>query len=307
MPDGIYVRMIVFGHAFKQEWDAENHNAQDILKMIGELKPDVLNRFIDGKQNPDLKVPVADGQPDMSELAFLNAAMKAGAPGCTISPKVHLNKTWSDAYRMEAAQSLRDLAVTPKLTMLDLDCWFAHPKDAEGNRALLQKFRDMGWTRLVTNPGPYKHAYGYESSVMTYMNEKTWLVPKAKIGELHRRGIALPLLHIDYPAEITAFRGLKPDRQAEIINSASAAQRPLGFRFIYPVLYGHYDATRIRTSKDGPYHGATIFEVIRRRIEQDRVDFSKPGPAPTAPEPPASPSTGSLSGASRSSLCSSSE
>ena len=276
MPDGIYVRIIAFGSAFKQEWGPEGHNADDILKMIGELKPDVLNRFIDGKQNPDLKVPVANGRPEMTEIEFLNAAMKAGAPGCTISPKVHLNEVWSDDYRMDAARSLRDLAVTPQLTMLDLDCWFEHPKDAARNRAMLQKFRDMGWKYFVTNPGPYKSAYGYESSVMTYMNEKTWLVPKAKIEALHERGIKLPLLHIDYPSEISAFRGLKPDRQADIIKGIRAAQRPLGFRFVYPILYAkRYDSTKIRTAQDGEYHGQTLYEVMKHMIELDRKEASE--------------------------------
>ena len=213
MPDGVYVRMLVFGHAFKQEWDADGHNAQDILKMIEELKPDVLDRFVDGKQNPNLHVPVAEGSPEMTELEFLQAAMKAGAPGCTLAPKVHLNKIWSDEYRMEAAQSLRDLPLTPRLTMVDLDSWFSHRGDAAGNKAMLQKLRKMGWTIMVTNPGPYKSAYGYESSVMTYMSEKRWQAPKAKINALHEKGIKLPLLHIDYPAEIRAVRS-PPSRPA---------------------------------------------------------------------------------------------
>ncbi len=274
MPDGIYVRIIVFGHAFKQEWDLKDHTAQDVLKLIEQLKPNVLNRFIDGKQNPDLKVPVDPGCPQMTELEFLQAAMKAGAPGCTISPKVHLNDIWSNDYRMQAAQSLRDLPLTPRLTMLDLDSWFSHPHDASGNKAMLLKFKDMGWTTFVTNPGPYKHAYGYENSTMTYMNPKTWQVPRAKIEALHKKGFALPLLHIDYPSEINAFRGLSGDRQADIIKSIQPEQTKLGFRFIYPILSGHYDSTKIHTSKNGPYQGATLFEVMKQMIELDRKEMA---------------------------------
>ena len=275
MPDGVYVRIIVDGSAFKKAWGLKDHNAQDVLKLIGELKPDVLNRFIDGKQDMDIKVPVAPGSPEMTWIEFLNAAMKAGAPGCTISPKVHLNKTWSDDYRMQAAQSLRDLPLTNRLTMLDLDCWFTHPSDAAGNKALLQKFKDMGWMQFVTNPGPYKRAYGYESSVMTYMSEKRWEVPKAKIEALHKKGIKLPLLHIDYPYQINIFRGLPPDRQADIITKNVAPfQRQLGFRFIYTVLTDHYDTTKIRTSKNGPYKGATLYEVIKKQIELDRQQIA---------------------------------
>jgi hypothetical protein len=277
MPDGIYVRIIVFGHAFKQEWDLKDHTAQDVLKLIEQLKPNVLNRFIDGKQNPDLKVPVDPGCPEMTELEFLKAAMNAGAPGCTISPKVHLNDIWSDDYRMQAAQSLRDLPLTPRLTMLDLDSWFSRPHDAGGNKAMLEKFKDMGWTTFVTNPGPYKSLYGCESSVMTYMSTKAWQVPKAKIEALHRKGIALPLLHIDYPSEINVFRGLPGDRQADIIKNIQPEQTKLGFRFIYPILSGHYDSTRIHTSQNGPYHGASLFEVMKQMIELDRKELADKG------------------------------
>lgn len=276
IPEGVYVRIIVCGHAFKQEWDATGHTAQDVLKMIEQLKPDVLDRLVNGKQNPDLAVPVEAGSAPMTELQFLQAAMNAGAPGCTISPKIHLNNVWSDEYRFDAARSLRDLPLVPSLTVVDLDSWFSSPKDAAGNRQMLQKLRDMGWTQMITNPGPYKSAYGYESSVMTYPSVKTWLPPKAKINALHRMGVRLPLMHIDYPYQVSLFRRLSPDRQAQIISDISAAQRPMGFRFIYPVLYGHYDSTKVVTRKDGPYHGATIFQVIQQAITQYRQVAARP-------------------------------
>lgn len=274
MPDGIYVRIIAYGAAFKAEWGPEKHDAQDLLKMIGELKPTVVNRFITGCKDPEIKVPVAPGQPEMTLGQFLAAAMKAGGPGCTIAPKVHLNEIWPDDYRMKAAQTLRDLPVTPRLTMLDLDCWFKKNSSHADNKKLLQQFRDMGWTNLVFNPGPYKSAYGYESSVMTYMSEKRWQVPEAKIKGLHQKGIRLPLLHIDYPYQINIFRRLPPDRQAKIIEDIRSAQTRLGFRFIYPILMGdRYDSTRIFTSKDGPYHGASLYEVMKGLIALDRREL----------------------------------
>ena len=54
MPHGVYVRIIPFGEAFHQEWGPKNHDGQDILKMIEELKPEVLDRFTTGKPNPKL-------------------------------------------------------------------------------------------------------------------------------------------------------------------------------------------------------------------------------------------------------------
>jgi hypothetical protein len=269
IPDGVYIRILAFAN-IKQQWSSKGYTAQDLLKMIEELKPDVLDRFIDGKQNLDLKVPVAKGSPEMTELQFLQAAVKAGAPGCTISPKIHLNDIWSQEYRMAAAKQLRDLPLTPRITMVDLDSWFTRRGDAAGNKAMLQKLRDLGYTQMITNPGPYKSCYGYESSVMTYMSGN-WKTPQPKIEALHRKGVKLPLLHIDYPAEIGAFHRLKPDRQADIIMQCSADQYKMGFRFIYPVRYEfRYDSTKSVTSKDGRYKGVTVFEVIKQAIEMDR-------------------------------------
>ncbi len=273
---GVYVRIITYGSAFKNEWGPEKHTAQDVLKIIGEIKPDVLNRFITGKKDPQLKVPVAPGQPEMTLAQFLTAAMRAGAPGCTIAPKVHLNEIWPDDYRMDAARSLRAMPITPALTMLDLDCWFKKKSNRVDNKKLLQSFRDMGWRDLTFNPGPYKSAHGYATCVMTYMSEKSWRVPSRKIEELKKHGIPVPLLHIDYPYQIKLFRALKPDRQAEILQQVQAAQAKEGFRFIYPVLMGeHYDSTRIFTSKNGPYHGASIYEVIKQLIAKDREEIAK--------------------------------
>lgn len=43
-----------------------------------------------------------------------------------------------------------------------------------------------------------------------------------------------------------------------------------GFRFIYPIIYGLYDATPSVTRKDGPYHGKTVFDVIVQCTARDR-------------------------------------
>jgi hypothetical protein len=88
---------------------------------------------------------------------------------------------------------------------------------------------------------------------------------------LQREKIPTRLLHIDYPRSIQAFSKLPSDRQADIITKEICpAQRRYGFRFIYPVLYSGYDATKVLTTKTGPYKGATIYQIIQQMIAQDR-------------------------------------
>jgi hypothetical protein len=272
MPKGIYVRITPMDSPMKgvgqtAVWVRKNHTAQDILGMISQLKPDVIDRFTTGKQNPSYQVP---GSPQMNLVQFYNAAMAAGAPGCIFTAKVHLNDVWPDDYRMAAARSLRDLPVTPRLTALDLDAYFdgGGPKE---HKRVLQQFKDMGWTDLGFNTGTPKKMYGYGSFAMAPVNRNTWNVTKAQINELKQKGVRTPLIHIDYPRAIDEFKEMKPDRQAKILREIHQDQHQHGFRFIYPVLYSGYDSTKIVTSKNGPFHGQTIFEVIKHLIEKDRA------------------------------------
>jgi len=271
MPDGIYVRIIPYTTAMKLGWNPPDYNAQDILRMIEELKPDVLNRFIAHKPTPDQEIPVAKGCPPMNYLQFVQAALKAGAPGCMLTPKVHLNHIYKDEYRIEAARQLRDLPVTPRMTALDLDCYFEAGGEAD-HRRLLQMFKDMGWTDLGFNPGTVRTAYGFGSYCMPCLSKRTWEVNEEHLDKWRAAGYKTLLLHIDYPPAITEYMKLSPDRQADIIKAIRPLQRKLGFRFIYPVLYAGYDANRIVTSPDGPYKGATILQVIKQMIQLDRQE-----------------------------------
>jgi len=156
MPKGIYVRITPMdsrkGVGQTAVWVRKQHTAQSILKMISELKPDVINRFTTGKQNPAYQVP---GSPSMNLIEFYNAAAAAGAPGCMLTAKVHLNDIWSDDYRMAAARNLRDLPITPRMTALDLDTYFDGGGPQEHKR-ILQQFKNMGYTDLGFNMGAPK-------------------------------------------------------------------------------------------------------------------------------------------------------
>lgn len=271
MPDGIYVRIIPYTTAMKLGWNPPDYNAQDILRMIEELKPDVLNRFTAGKPDPESVIPVAPGNPPMNFLQFLNAALKAGSPDCMLTPKVHLNHVYRDSYRMQAAQELLDLPLTRRLTALDLDCYFESGDEAD-HRKMLQAFKAMGWVDLGFNPGIIRPTYGFGSYGMPCLSKKTWEVSEDQISRWKAEGYQTLLLHIDYPPAITEFAKHPPDRQADIIAAIRPLQRKLGFRFIYPVLYAGYDANRIVTTRDGPYKGATILAVIKQMIALDRQE-----------------------------------
>ena len=272
----IWVRILPF-EIRDRGWQIQNDNGQDVLNMIEELKPDVLDRFITGKPDLNIEIPMGPVAAPMKFVDYLDAAMKAGAPGCFLTPKDHLNDIWSDDYRMDAAQALYDLPVTPRLKAMDLDEFFTHGTPEEHQKTL-EKFKAMGWRYLGYNfAGGPKPAYGLISYAEAGVNKTTWEVNLNALAAMKEEGIGIRLAHIDYPGEIVEFEKLSPDRQADIIQKISREQHQYGFTFIYPILYQRkgYDATKEVTRSDGPYHGATVFQVIKEDIRCDR-EYPKP-------------------------------
>lgn len=265
----IYVRICAIARR-EQEWSIKNHSGKDVLKMIEELKPDVLNRFINGKPNPNLEIPMGSGEQPMKFTDYLTAAMKAGASDCTLTPKVHLNDIWSDEYRMQAAKALVELPVTPKLYMLDLDCYFSKGS-AEEHKHMLVKFKQMGWKDLGFNfVGGDRKTFGLAQYGEAAIKPGEWSVSTPGLAIMKKGNVKTLLAHIDYPEAIEDFGKLKGDRQAEILRKIQEEQYKHHFTFIYPVLYCGYDSTKHKTSK-----GQTIFEVIKELIGKDRKESGR--------------------------------
>jgi len=80
-------------------------------------------------------------------------------------------------------------------------------------------------------------------------------------------------LYIDFPGQVADFKKLSAERQADILTSFAAKQKEKGYTFIYNVLQEvpddvGWDATKIKTSDSGPYHGQTIFEVMKGLMDR---------------------------------------
>ena len=272
--DGIWVRIDALDHPMKHggtaRWAPKNHDAQDILKMIAELKPNVLDRFMNGSQNPSVEVPVKPGSPKMTVIQFLNASAKAGAPGCRIVPKIHLNRVWSESYRLKTSENLLKLPVTPPIRTVSFDGYFSdkQPGARERARGRLKKYKKMGWTSLGFNfSGGRKETFG--------MGNFAYVIPDARwqpafLSVLKQEKIQTRLVHFDYPGQIKRFGKLPPDKQAHILDKLSALQKKRDYRLVYPILYSGYDATKKVTSKNGPYKGATVYQVIKQLIARGR-------------------------------------
>lgn len=264
----IWVRMVPF---WGRGWQLPDRTGQDLLDMIRKVKPDVLERFVQQRPDPDIIVPMGSGVPPMKFVDFLNAAMRAEAPGGFITPKVHQNDIITDQQRINYAQAWHDLPVTPRMTLLSLDVRPEHGTD-EDHRRLLETFTAQGWKLGFNFAGGGQNVFGLGTYAQAAVSKVTWEVSQRELAQMTEQGITTRLAHIDYPGGIIEFGKLVPDRQAEIILKLSADQHRYGFTFVYPVFYGRqeYDSSRQVTQTSGHFRGATVLDVIAEAVRCDR-------------------------------------
>lgn len=280
MPDGIYVRMITLAlHANKERtetgrWMLKDHTANDVLRRIEELKPDCLERFITGKQDPDLLVPVDKGEKPMTVVQFLNKAVEAGSDKCIIIPK--LNLKWGEKRILESAQNLYDLPLKKPIRNINLDCWADIKGEwSEGEiKSLLKKIKKIGYEIIGVNmTGGYHPGYGYIDYMDFNIDTKNWEVNKKALNKLkNEKELKKFYMYIDYPGAMDRFRAEHTtDEQADIyVNRIQPFEHKLGFTFVYPIFQDDWDATKEFTSKEGEYNGKSMFDLTKMLIEKTR-------------------------------------
>lgn len=280
------VRLIALAEPFssvhwmpaKRRGLSRDYTAQDILEMIAELKPDCLERFITGYQNPEDLVPVRKGCPPMTVLEFLNAAILAGGENCHIVPKLNLQWLKSErgaAYFWKSAQALYDLPLVRPIRNINLDVWDhycqeIHPTQEERDE-MFRRLREIGYEEIGVNmTGLYRVNHPEIDYADFNINKTTWQVNESAIRTLRSYpNIKRLYMYIDYPGPMDAFRLNTPDRQAEIYTeNIFPRQEELGFTFVYAVIQDSWDAHESVTSAEGPYKGKTMFEITKELLDK---------------------------------------
>ena len=280
------VRLIVLADPFSDEhWMpvkrrglSRNYTAQDIIEMIEELKPDCLERFITGYQNPYDLVPVRKGCPQMTVLEFLNAAILAGGEKCHIVPKLNLQWLRSErgaAYFWKSAQALYDMPLVRPIRNINLDVWDHYCQEIhttqEERDAMFRRLREIGYEEIGVNmTGLYRVNHPEIDYADFNINKETWQVNEQAVRTLRSYpNIKRLYMYIDYPGPMNAFRLNTPDRQAEIYTeNIFPMQEELGFTFVYAVIQDSWDAHESVTSAEGPYKGKTLYEITKELLDR---------------------------------------
>jgi hypothetical protein len=275
--DGTYIRIRPLSNRGQRtrpaKWDPVGYTAQDILGMIADLQPTVLERYTDGRMMRDDPVPVAEGEPPMTVLEFLNASMKAGAPGCIITPRVSFHE-YAMGTLFSTAQSLYDLPLDPPMRILSLDNWGNINKDGLSQdelRTIFETLAAQGWHHIAVNMvGGLHDPMGYaeiaEFGVLKnerYMPNLTKLSRMKELPYLRKH-----LLYIDFPGQIAGFlETYGPDERADhLVKVLAGLQEREGYTFVWPILQGKWDSTQLHTSPKGPYKGASLYEVMKQAM-----------------------------------------
>ena len=279
------IRLIVLADPYKEDhWMAnkahglqKDYTAQDIIEMIEELKPDCLERFVTGKQNPDDLVPVRAGSPPMTVLEFLNACVLAGSERCHIIPKLNLQWfAWnSEQLFWESAQNLYDLDLVHPIRTINLDVWDVYCNEvhttAEERAAMFQRLRDIGYTEIGVNFTGNINTNDPQIDYADFnINKEDWTVNEAALERIKSyENIKYLHMYIDYPNPMADFIKLPVDRQADIYcNEIYPKQVPLGFTYVYPIIQDSWDAHEHYTLYSGPYKGNSMYDITKELLNR---------------------------------------
>jgi hypothetical protein len=294
----IYVRVRVMTTKERHEdvnqstWMLPNHTATDVLAMIEDIKPSMLERYFSGRINLSRPVPVSPGRPPMTVGEFLNASAAAGAHGCTIMPRISLWERLDkqDSF-LDTARELRNLPLSPRMTTLGLDNWGNFGKDPSVNESvvtsLFTALHEMGWEHLSINSvgGLGLGTFGLADmadfgTVVGSPPGAVGAVPNwdalQRLQESESDHFDTILEYIDFSAQMLRFmNGSSPDQMAAAIidNIANnTLQRRRGYHFVYPLVQNFWDTTTLRTSNDGRFKGKSLYKVMCENIQAAVAD-----------------------------------
>jgi hypothetical protein len=244
----------------------KNWNAQQVISIISDLKPNVLQRYITGIQNPIANVP---SNPSMTVEEFLQASMDAS--GSIIVPRISLDEYNAGTF-FQTSQNLLSLNLDPPMRYLSLDNW-SNFSTAHSNDTIVSLFEQLygdGWTQIgVNESGGYYSDFGYADWADVNTDLSTMLPQSEVLAAVQGEGNIKRIFSIiDFPNTMMNFIALPPDTQATILTNLASHQAADGYTVVYNLLQGFYDSTLFSTSASGPYGGQTIYEVVKNLLNQ---------------------------------------
>ena len=265
-------------------WQLANHTADDVLERVRKIKPQMLERFISGRINLSMPVPVSSSHAPMSAREFLD---ECAATGAEITPRISLWE-YDQGTFFETLDHLFNLQLQKPLRTIGLDNWGDFWQSHKRRTVIdtLNRIKAMGWTHVATNevggfddPAPNVIDSAEAGSHLNQSTQPAQFEPSwSKLRQMASAGIQYRYVYIDFPGQVEKFKALPIDQQASNLQKLMSAQwqkgaNPSGvsYEFVLPLLQGHcgplgcttiWDSTTMFTTDDGPFHGASLYDVM---------------------------------------------
>jgi hypothetical protein len=258
--------------ASQMSWTSPNENAQQILSMISQSSPQVLERMTAGVFNWTFQVPVCSGCAPMTYGQFLNASMDACQ--CYIIPRLDILDTWSKGTFLAEAKYLLSVPVYPRFSILSIDQWDDFCNQQNCNCALAQEIfhtlYQMGWKGVGVLNGvpPYHPTCGWATYVTFDINKTTWQINSAFLSSIKADPTVQRILMYDpdFAGQALALQATcgsasggeyySCDQMASAITYAARNQAQYGYTYVYNIEQTFWDSTKMFTS-----NGTSIYDI----------------------------------------------
>ena len=257
---------------FDTSWTSPQYDAQQVLAMITQLHPAVLERMTTETIDPSASVPVCGGCQPMTYGQFLNASM--AACGCYIIPRLDVNATWPAGTFLSAAKEILDTPVSPRFTILSVDNWGSFClKTADCtcslDQQIFQPLYAMGWKGVgVLNAAPSYYSTCGWATYDDFDANSTETVVQSQLNAIKDDHTVQKILLYDpdFPGSAQNFLSqCNPTCDAAIsrLQTAVSQQSTQGYSYVYPIEQDFWDANQIKTSTSGVFGGQTLYEIFQ--------------------------------------------
>jgi hypothetical protein len=259
------IRISVLGN--HSTWEAQGYTAQQVLGIIGDLKPTLLHRYIGGAQLPTKLVPVCPRCSPMTVAQFLQASETIS--NASIIARLSL---WSYDNRtlFTQAQTILSLPVNPPIRMLSLDDFHGWIKvhTAAQFQAVMTQLWSEGWL-YVEAGGCGSHSSipnGATNFASACYRNPGWSVTSASVTSWTiLPSIKFVLGTEDFPKDIPYLLNMTSSQRGNLYHAVAANQSVVGYHMIYFILQGPWDATKVSATY-GTYQG-TAYGLMKSLME----------------------------------------
>jgi hypothetical protein len=255
------------------QWTSTQYTANQILTMISQLKPNVLERMTTDAIDATLQLPVCSGCAPMDYLQFLNNA--TADCGCYIIPRLNINTSfWESGEFLSTAKEILQTAVNPQFTILSVDNWGTFCQEnncsCSMDQQIFQPLYQMGWkgVGVLNAASPYYGTCGWSTYAAFDANGNTWAVNQNLLSSIQNDKTQQKILLYDpdFPGQAQKWlASCNPtcDSQIGPIQQVIAQQASQGYTYVYPIEQTFWDANQIKTSSSGTYGGQTLYQIFQ--------------------------------------------